>query len=317
MRDTITITRFYKKNGLDYYPFGLSMSGISSKAAGSLKNKRLYNAGSELHNEEFSDGSGLEIYSTMLRDLDPQLGRWWQIDPKPDYSQSMYVAMDNNPISKNDPLGDIAIFYNEQGKKIYEMKDGHKYITATTIGNKGLDAFNKAHSAKGFTVGSLQKMGITYDTKALSKFYDVNGHKFNAKLMDNHMVTPKMTVDGKLISGDKVYAEAAANLVLKDGVVTTGKNPAKSSFDVVGTDPDIAGKESNKVGVIHTHPTDRNMQMSNEYGFGINGEGGRPSPTDHKFYRDHNSGSRHVVVDSKNIYIYNGDSNQTITIPRL
>jgi RHS repeat-associated protein len=92
-----------------YYPFGLGMAGISDKAIKPkyAENRYRYNAGSELQHAEFSDGTGLELYETSFRSLDPQLGRFAQIDPLADEDQgiSCYAYVGNNPVLYNDPAG--------------------------------------------------------------------------------------------------------------------------------------------------------------------------------------------------------------------
>jgi RHS repeat-associated protein len=92
-----------------YYPFGLTMAGISDKALKSqyVENKYRYNGGNELQNEEFSDGSGLEAYDANFRMYDPQLGRFWQIDPLAEINEDWgpYTFASDNPILFNDPLG--------------------------------------------------------------------------------------------------------------------------------------------------------------------------------------------------------------------
>jgi RHS repeat-associated protein len=89
-----------------YYPFGLSMSGISYQEAGKPENKYRYN-GKELQHKEFNDGSGLENYDYYARFCDVQLGRWSTMDPKSEKYQSLspYVYTANNPLYYVDPNG--------------------------------------------------------------------------------------------------------------------------------------------------------------------------------------------------------------------
>jgi RHS repeat-associated protein len=88
-----------------YYPFGLTMHGISSKAAGGMENRYKFNEGTEFNND-----FDISLYETPFRGYDAQLGRFWQIDPMADGFEdlSQYIFANDNPILLNDPLGLFA-----------------------------------------------------------------------------------------------------------------------------------------------------------------------------------------------------------------
>jgi RHS repeat-associated protein len=130
-----------------YYPFGLVMSGISSKAAGKIENFYKYN-GKEIQKNELSDGSGLDWYDYGMREYDAQIGRFFRIDP----IAEKFTCLTPYQYASNDPIANIDI----------DGLEGGSSIRGWLINSSGLQNYDKPGGSSAFA-SSMAKTAATPD----------------------------------------------------------------------------------------------------------------------------------------------------------
>src|SRR5450755_2744107 len=142
---------------------------------------------------EFDTAFSFNKYEARYRDYDPEIGRWIQIDPKPNYGESLYTSMGNNPILNSDPLGDTLVF--PKGSEKF-MKTTAKAIIGMVnkgVGQKIANIAAGKEKVNVVQINSKDKKGDRYDSKSNTIYWNpkegtvtTNGTKLSAATALEH-----------------------------------------------------------------------------------------------------------------------------------
>jgi RHS repeat-associated protein len=119
-----------------YYAFGTENPALSTQAIKQPYDQNRY----KFNGIEYDTAFSFDKYEAQYRDYDAEIGRWIQIDPKPNESESSYASMGNNPIKNLDPLGDTLLFPNASQTFLDQFEEAITYLQANGVS----DVYEKA-----------------------------------------------------------------------------------------------------------------------------------------------------------------------------
>lgn len=204
------------KKRVNVYPFGLQHKGYNNQVsanANSVASKFKFGG------KELSEELGINTYDFGARNYNPDLGRWFNLDPKADatdlINSSPYSFALNNPITFRDPEGDCPpgvdcvgiILAVKSGYESVKKSFSKKIDKANHIASGMVETFDKADKTTGGNGISNYRKATIYGSRYVKEF----GEYFSI----NDISVLK---EGKNLNGSDAsttdYSFAAAALIL-------------------------------------------------------------------------------------------------------
>ncbi|NCB43178.1 MAG: hypothetical protein EOM59_11230 [Clostridia bacterium] len=226
-----------------YYPYGMTMSGLSEASGIDLPNKFLYNG------KELQDDFGLNWYDYGARFYDAQLGRWHSIDPMAEdyFGLSPYNYVANNPLKFIDPNGMWIDDYglDKDGKIALLRETDDKTDKLIALDNKGQETDKSVEVEKGV----LNNVKTDKDSEEISYDY--------MKVGNNETATKLF----EFVAENSQVEWSQVKYGTKSNYISTSHNPASEAggpdltYNLLTTGYTV--REN-----IHSHPN----RKTNHYG---------------------------------------------------
>jgi len=250
-----------------YYPFGLTMAGISSKAAGTLENNKQKFQGQEFAHKEFSDGSGLEMYEFKWRMDDPQTGRFWQVDPlADDYEYNSPYAFSENKVTVHRELEGLEAEYIF-GKAWQEVADNFRSLgrsidnAVTYVTTWGGSTKNSSKTIGNTTITNSTTVTVNTETSTnfsgnLNYIIRHNSNAGNPEPLTKTTTTVKVTNDQKVeaktskatVTNKTSVDAVSGNVSTENGVKVNRKGVDMGGSVTSNSNGTISGKVEASVG---------------------------------------------------------------------